>query len=108
MSPTHFLYLKVSLKTGENYTTIERKALIMVYALRKCCYYLLSNKCVFYINCMVQVHLVHKTLSFQTNCSLVIKHDITVLYKNDKIHTIAFCFIRLEDFSHPQKHRIKP
>jgi len=43
-----------------NYTTIERKALVMVYALHKFKHYLLSNKLTFFVDHMTLVYLVNK------------------------------------------------
>jgi hypothetical protein len=39
-------------KVEQNYSTIEREALAMVFALYKFRHYLLGNKCVFYVNHM--------------------------------------------------------
>jgi hypothetical protein len=46
--------------TKRNYTTIEREALVMVYALHKFRHYLLSNMFTFFVNHMVFVYLVKK------------------------------------------------
>jgi hypothetical protein len=43
-----------------NYTTIEREALAMVYALHKFKHYLLGNWFVFYVDNMALVYLVNK------------------------------------------------
>jgi hypothetical protein len=43
-----------------NYTTTEREALAMVYALNKYRHYLLGNKFVFYVDHTALVHLVNK------------------------------------------------
>jgi hypothetical protein len=43
-----------------NYTTIEREALAMVYALHKFRHYLLGNQFVFYVDHMALVYLVNK------------------------------------------------
>jgi hypothetical protein len=43
-----------------NYTTIEREALAMVYALHKFRHYLLGNWFVFYVDHMALVYLVDK------------------------------------------------
>jgi hypothetical protein len=44
----------------ENYWTIERKALAMVFALHKFKHYLLGNKFVFYVDHIALVYLVNK------------------------------------------------
>ncbi len=47
-------------KTKHNYTTTERKALAMVYALHKFKHFLFENKFVFYVDHMALVYLVNK------------------------------------------------
>jgi hypothetical protein len=44
----------------QNYTTIEKEALAMVYALHKFCHYLLNNKFIFYVDHMALLYLVQK------------------------------------------------
>jgi hypothetical protein len=46
--------------TERNYTTTEREALAMVYALHKFKHYMLSSRFIFYINHMALVYLVNK------------------------------------------------
>jgi hypothetical protein len=43
-----------------NYTTTEREAFAMVYALQKFHHYLLDNKFIFYVDHMVLLYLVPK------------------------------------------------
>jgi hypothetical protein len=43
-----------------NYTTIERMALAMVYALRKFRHYMLTNRFTFYVEHMALVYLINK------------------------------------------------
>jgi hypothetical protein len=43
-----------------NYTTIEREALAMVYALHKFKHYFLGNRFVFYVDHMALVYLINK------------------------------------------------
>jgi hypothetical protein len=47
-------------KVKQNYSTIEREALVMVFALHKFKYYLLGNKYIFYVDHMALVYLVNK------------------------------------------------
>jgi len=47
-------------KREQNYNTIERKALVMVFSLHKFRHYLLGNKFVFYVDHMALVYLVNK------------------------------------------------
>ena len=88
-----------------NYTTTEKEALAMVYALTKYRHYLLGNKLVFYVDHMALVYLVNKPqvsgriarwlLFFQD-------YDFTVVYKPGRTHGAA-------DFrmaSHPKAFQI--
>ncbi len=47
-------------KVDHKYITIEREALVMVYALHKIKHFLLGNKFVFYVYHMALVYLVNK------------------------------------------------
>jgi hypothetical protein len=47
-------------KVKHNYSTIEKEALAMVFALQKFRHYLLGNKFVFYVDHMALVYLVNK------------------------------------------------
>jgi len=47
-------------KGEQNYNTIEKKALAMVFSLHKFKHYLLGNKFVFYVDHMALVYLVNK------------------------------------------------
>jgi len=47
-----------------NYTTIERKALAIVYAFHKFCHYLFKNKFIIYVDHMALLYLVQH-LQFQ-------------------------------------------
>ncbi len=51
---------RFSNRIEQNYSTIKRKALVMVFALHKFRHYLLGNKFVFYVNHMALVYLVNK------------------------------------------------
>jgi hypothetical protein len=50
--------------TERNYTTIEREALAMVYALHKFRHCMLGNRFIFYVDHMVLVYLVNKPQIF--------------------------------------------
>ncbi len=55
------MYVSKLLNLAEkNYTTIEGKTLVMVYALHKFRHYLLGNQFVFYVDHMALVYLVNK------------------------------------------------
>jgi hypothetical protein len=47
-------------KAKQNYSTIERQVLILVFALHKFKHYLFGNKFVFYVDHMALVYLVNK------------------------------------------------
>lgn len=49
-------------KAKQNYTTTEREALRMVYALQKFRYYLLSNPFLFFVDHQVLMYLVNKPI----------------------------------------------
>jgi hypothetical protein len=47
-------------KIEHNYTTIEREALVMVYALHQFIHFLMGNEFVFYVDYMAIAYLVNK------------------------------------------------
>jgi len=47
-------------KTKQNYTTIERKVVVMVYVLHKFRHFFVGKQFVFYVDHMVLVYLVNK------------------------------------------------
>ncbi len=47
-------------RTKQNYSTTQRKALAMIFALHKFKHYFLGNKFVFYVRLMALVYLVNK------------------------------------------------
>jgi hypothetical protein len=47
-------------KAKHDYTTTNREALVMVYAMHKFRHFLLGNKFVFYVDHMVLIYLVNK------------------------------------------------
>ena len=55
-------------KAKQNYSTIEREALGMVFALQKYRHYLLANPFVFYINHQALKYLVNKPLHHGRIC----------------------------------------
>ncbi len=88
-------------KTKQNYTTTNRKALTMVYALHKFKHVLLGNKFVFYVNHMAIVYLVNKPHVSRkiTRWLLFSKYEFTVVYKLGKTHVIANVLSKLPDSS---------
>jgi len=76
----------------KNYTTTEREALAMVYALQKFRHYLLGNKVVFFVDHMALTYLVNKpqASSRVTRWLLLFtEYDFSVVYKPGKTHGIA-------------------
>jgi hypothetical protein len=72
-----------------NYITMERKALVMVYALHKFHHYLLGNKFIFYVDHMAQFYLIKK---FQLSSHIMkwlllfLEYDFSIVYKLRKSH----------------------
>ena len=79
-------------KAEKNYTTIEKEALAMVYAVNKFHHYLLGNRFIFYVNHLALQYLVNKS---QVSSRLAwwlllfLEFDFKVIYKLDKIHGVA-------------------
>lgn len=76
--------LRLLSRTEKNYTTIEREALAMVYAVKKFRHYLLGNKFVFYVDHMALLYLVNKPQVFGRIARwllLFLEFDFTVVYE---------------------------
>ncbi len=84
--------------TERNYITIEREALVMVYALHKFKHYLLDNQFVFYVDHMALMYLVNKP---QVSGIIVrwlllfLKYDFKIIYKLGRSHLMAYVLSRL-------------
>ena len=79
-------------RAEKNYTTTEREALAMVYAINKFRHYLLGNRFVFYVDHMALIYLVNKTQvsgRIARWLLLFLEFDFTVVYKPGKTHGIA-------------------
>jgi hypothetical protein len=79
-------------KVEQNYTTIEREALAMVYALHKFKHFLLGNKFVFYVDHMVMVYLVNKSHVLRRitrRLLLFLEYELTIIYKPSKMHVVV-------------------
>ncbi len=75
-----------------NYTTIEKEALAMVYALHKFHHYLLGNKFIFYVDHMALLYLVQKPqVSREIGRWLLffLEYDFLVIYKPRRFHSMA-------------------
>ncbi len=79
-------------KTKQNYYTIERKALIMVFVLHKFRHYLLGIKFFFYVDHMALVYLVNKPQvsgKIARWLLLFLEYDFIVVYKLSRIHVVV-------------------
>ncbi len=79
-------------KVEQNYTTIEREALAMVYALHKFKKNLLGTKFVFYVDHMVMVYLVNKSHVLRRitrRLLLFLEYELTLIYKPSKMHVVV-------------------
>jgi hypothetical protein len=79
----------------KNYTTTEREALTMVYALHKFRHYLLGNKFIFYMDHMALLYLVKKPqLSGQIVrwLLLFLEYNFLMVYKSRGSHFVVDAF----------------
>ncbi len=92
-------------KAKQNYSTIEKKVLVMVFSLHKFKHYLLGNKFVFYVDHMALVNLVNKpqVLGRITRWLLLLflKYDFIVVYKPSKTHVVVDALLRLLNMIKP-------
>ncbi len=91
-------------KTKKNYTIIEREDLAIVYVLHKFKHFLLGNKFVFHVDCIVLVYLVNKPQMFGKIAKwllLFLEYEFAVVYKLGKTHVVANVLSRLLDSSEP-------
>jgi hypothetical protein len=82
----------------KNYTTIEREALVMVYALHKIKHYLVGNWFVFYVNHMALVYLVNKPQVFGKIARwllLFLEYDFKIVYKPSRSHLMVDALSKL-------------
>jgi hypothetical protein len=91
-------------KIEQNYTTIDREALTMVYVLHKFKHFLLGNKFFFNVNHMVLVYLVNKphvSRRITRWLLLFLEYEFIVVYKPSRTHVVADALPRLLDSSEP-------
>jgi hypothetical protein len=94
-----------------NFTTIDRKALIMVYALHKFKHYLLGNWFVFYVDHMALMYLVNKPQVSSIIAKwllLLLECDFKIVYKPSRSHLMANALSRLPNHAKPVGILIKP
>ena len=79
-------------KAEKNYTTTEKEALAMVYAVNKFCHYLLGNKFIFYMDNFALQYLVNKAQMSGRLAQwrlLFLEFDFKIIYKPGKTHDVA-------------------
>ena len=79
-------------KAEKNYTTTEKEALAMAYAVNKFRHYLLGNKFIFYVDHFALQYLVNKPQVLSRLAPwllLFLEFDFKVIYKPSKIHGVA-------------------
>ena len=79
-------------KAEKNFTTTEKEALAMVYAVNKFRHYLLGNKFIFYVDHLALQYLVNKpqvSSRLARWLLLFLEFDFKVIYKPGKTHGVA-------------------
>ena len=79
-------------KAEKNYTTTEKEALAMVYAVNKFRHYLLGNRFIFYVDHLALQYLVNKPQvsgRLARWLLLFLEFDFKVIYKPSKTHGVA-------------------
>ena len=91
--------LRLLNKVEKNYTTTEKEALAMVYAVNKFRHYLLGNRFIFYVDHLALQYLVNKPQvsgRLARWLLLFLEFDFKVIYKPGKIHSVADALSRNE------------
>ena len=86
-------------KAEKNYTTTEKEALAMVYAVNKFRHYLLGNRFIFYVDHLALQYLVNKPQvsgRLARWLLLFLEFDFKVIYKPGKTHGVADALSRNE------------
>ena len=86
-------------KAEKNYTTTEKEALAMVYAVNKFRHYLLGNRFIFYVDHLALQYLVNKPQvsgRLARWLLLFLEFDFKVIYKPSKTHGVADALSRNE------------
>ena len=86
-------------KAEKNYTTTEKEALAMVYAVNKFRHYLLGNRFIFYVDHLALQYLVNKPQvsgRLAWWLLLFLEFDFKVIYKPGKTHGVADALSRNE------------
>jgi hypothetical protein len=91
-------------RTKQNYSTTQRKALAMIFALHKFKHYFLGNKFVFYVRLMALVYLVNKphvSRKIVKWLLFFLKYGFTIVYMPCKTHVLIDALSRLPDITEP-------
>jgi len=76
----------------------------VVFGLHKFIHYLLSNKFVFYVDCMALVYLVNKpqvSRRIARRLLLFLEYDFTIVYRPNITHLVVDALSRLSDVIEP-------
>jgi hypothetical protein len=94
---------RLLIKVKQNYTTIEREALAMVYVLHKFIIFLLGNKFVFYVNHMALVYLINKPHVFRKIAKwlLFFEYEFITIHKLGRTHVVVDDLSKLPNSSEP-------
>ena len=91
--------LRLLSKAEKNYTTTEKEALAMVYAVNKFRHYLLCNRFIFYVDHLALRYLVNKPQVSGRLAQwllLFLEFDFKVIHKSGKTHGVADALSRNE------------
>jgi hypothetical protein len=91
-------------RVEQNYSTIEREALAMVFSLHKFRHYLLNNKFLFYVDHIALVYLFNKPQVSRRIARwllLFFKYDFTIVYRPNITHVVIDALSKLLDNIEP-------
>jgi hypothetical protein len=91
-------------KVKQNYATIEREALALVYVLHKFRHFLLGKKIIFYVDHMALVYLVNKPYVSRRIIRwslLFLEYEFIVVYKFGRTHVVVNVLSTLPNTSEP-------
>jgi hypothetical protein len=86
-------------QTERNYITMQREALVMIYAMKKFRHYLLANRFIIFVDHQALVYMVNRLfISSPIACRLLLllEFDFEVIYKQKKKHVVLDYLSRLE------------
>ncbi len=95
---------RLLIKVEQNYITIRKETLVMVYAFHKFKHFLLGNKFVFYVDHMALIYLVYKphvSRKITKWLLLFLEYEFILIYKLGKTHVLTNVLSRLLNSSKP-------